>query len=288
MRPTSAERAVLDGVAKRFAQRDPEVTVLAGGTGNRCWRLRDAGCDLVVRVGAAGAPALGVNRRDELLAQAAAAGQDLAPQVLWHDAAAGLLVTRFVAGRQWSRQAAARPDAARRCGEWLRRLHGLAVPAGITRVDFGERALRLGRSLPPGTVPEPLVECAVRQRRRLGDDGVTVLCHHDLHHLNIVDAGSRLVVLDWEYAGAGMPLVDLAGYLAYHDLDEAALAALLTAYADGGPWPCAARLAAARWLFELVWLLWLETRRVAAGLEEAGLAATRRRLRARLMATGGE
>lgn len=284
MRPTAAERAVLDSVAERFAQQAPDISALTGGLGNRCWRLRDAGRDLVVRIGAAHSRALGVNRGDELLAQRTAAAQGLAPQVLWHDAAAGLLVTEFVAGQGWSWQAAGRPDSARRCGEWLRRLHGLAVPAGIASVDFGERALQLAGSLPPGFRPERLLEGAIRQRRRLGDAGASVLCHHDLHHLNIVDTGLRLVVLDWEYAGAGMPLMDLAGYLAYHDLDEAAMAALLTAYAGGGPWPCADRLAAARWLFEFVWLLWLEIRRVAAGSEDAGLAETRRRLTSRLMA----
>lgn len=288
MHPSAAEQAVLDAVAERFAQQDPEVEVLTGGLGNRCWRLRDARRDLVVRLGAAHADAFGVDRRDEVLAQSMAAGHGLAPEVLWHEAAAGLLVTEFVPGRSWSREEAREPASAARSGAWLRALHGLPVPEGIACVDFGARAMALGKALPPGTFPAPLQECAARQRRRLGNPAVPVLCHHDLHHLNIVDTGPQLIVLDWEYAGAGEPLMDLAGYAAYHDLNEAAVTALLAAYAGNASRVCRDRLAAARWLFEFVWLLWLETRRIAEGSESADLAAARRRLAARLGTAPGE
>jgi len=287
MQPSAAEQAVLDAVAKRFAQQDPEVEALIGGLGNRCWRLRDAGRDLVVRLGAAHAGAFRVDRRDELLAHSMAAVHGLAPAVLWHEAATGLLVTEFVPGRIWSRDEARRPASVARSGAWLRALHGLAMPEGIARVDFGVRAIELGEALPPDMFPAPLRECAALQRSRLGGTTVPVLCHHDLHHLNIVDTGPRLVALDWEYAGAGEPLMDLAGYAAYHDLNEAAVAALLAAYAGSEAPAGRERFAAARWLFECVWLLWLETRHVAEGSESAELAATRRRLAARLGATPG-
>ncbi len=288
MRPSAADQAVLDDVAQRFAQRDPVVEALSGGLGNRCWRMSDDGRDLVVRIGTPHAGVFGVNRHDEVLAQSAAAAHGLAPPVLWHDAAAGLLVTEFVAGRGWSRAVARQPVSAARCGEWLRALHRVPLPAGLARVDYAERARRLGGPLPRDAVTGRLHERAAGLRRCLGDTAAPVLCHHDLHHLNIVDGGTRLVALDWEYAGAGEPLMDLAGYAAYHDLDEAALAALLRAYAAGGPPVSGERLGAARWLFEFVWLLWLETRRLAEGSENRELAATRRRLVARLEAEDDE
>lgn len=283
MRPTAAEQATLDAVAQRFAMRDPRPEPLAGGLGNRCWRLRDAHRDLVVRLGAADAPALGVSRDDEILAQRCAAAQGLAPPVLWHEAASGLLVTGFVTGDGWSLDRARQPAAAARAGAWLRALHRTEPPSGLARVDFGERAAQLARSVPPAVLSPRLAERARRQRRRLGEAPAPVLCHHDLHHLNIIETGTGLRVLDWEYAGAGDPLMDLAGYAAYHDLGEAALAALLSAYTGGERWDRAEEgLDAARWLFELVWLLWLEHPRSGGGGEPAALAATRRRLRARL------
>ena len=38
-----------------------------------------------------------------------------------------------------------------------------------------------------------------------------VVCHSDLHTLNLIDCGDSLVLLDWEYAHASDPLWDLAG-----------------------------------------------------------------------------
>ena len=288
MRPSAAERAVLEDVARRFGQQDPVAEALAGGLGNRSWRLCDASRDLVVRIGAPHAAAFGVSRRDEALAQSVAAARGLAPPVLWHDAATGLLVTEFVAGRSWSRHEARQPAAAARCGAWLRSLHDVPPPAGIASVDFCERAARLGGALPKGLLPARLQEQAARQCHRLGKAAAPVLCHNDLHHLNIIDNGSQLTVLDWEYAGAGAAPMDLAGYAAYHELGEPATQALLGAYAAGAPGMAAGPFAAARWLFEFVWLLWLETLRVTAGHESADLAATRRRLAARLENVHGE
>ena len=127
--------------------------------------------------------------------------------MLWHDAATGVLVTEFVAGHSWSRHDARQPAAAARCGEWLRSLHGVQLPPGIARVDFCERAAWLGGALPRGLVPARLQEHAARQCERLGSTTSPVLCHNDLHHLNIIANGSRLTVLDWEYAGAGAPIM---------------------------------------------------------------------------------
>lgn len=287
MRPTPAEQVALDAVAARFAQREPEVEALTGGLGNRSWRMRDAGRDLVVRLGNERAGAYGVDRGGEIAAQSLAAGQGLAPAVLWHDAAAGLLVTEFVPGRVWSKEAARDPLAAARVGEWLYRLHQLPLSAGMARIDFCERAVLLGQSLKQGSAPQALQERAAGERSRLGDSTSPVLCHHDLHHLNMIDSGAGLIVLDWEYAGAGEPLMDLAGYVAYHDLGEPAIAALLAGYALEADEACRVRLAAARWLFEFVWLLWLEARRTVEASESAGLAAVRRRLAARLAANPG-
>ena len=55
-----------------------------------------------------------------------------------------------------------------------------------------------------------------------------VLCHNDPYHLNFLDDGSRLWMIDWEYAGMGDRMYDLAsiGYV----LDEAGRDLLIEAY----------------------------------------------------------
>jgi thiamine kinase-like enzyme len=53
------------------------------------------------------------------------------------------------------------------------------------------------------------VEVANAERRRLAPENL-VLCHNDPYHLNFLDDGG-LWLIDWEYAGMGDPLYDLAG-----------------------------------------------------------------------------
>ena len=63
----------------------------------------------------------------------------------------------------------------------------------------------------------------------------SALCHNDLHHLNILDDGERLWLVDWEYGGCGDPLFDLASFLCQHESTHEERQVLLGAYAgDAG------------------------------------------------------
>jgi hypothetical protein len=76
--------------------------------------------------------------------------------------------------------------------------------------------------------------------------------------------------------------MDLAGYVAYHDLPEPAVQALLEAYGAHRP-SCSRRdLDRARWLFEAVWWAWLELRRQREGSEPIAMCGVRDRLLGRL------
>ncbi len=106
-----------------------------------------------------------------------------------------------------------------------------------------------------------------------------MLCHHDLHHLNILDDGERLWLVDWEYGGGGDPLFDLAGFLAMHGLGPAATDGFLRAYGGLGL-SGRALLDTARWAFDYVQWLWYR-HRAPDGTGEAGARA--RRLAQRLL-----
>ena len=49
----------------------------------------------------------------------------------------------------------------------------------------------------------------------------TVFAHNDLLAANLVDDGSRLWLIDWDYAGWGSPVFDLANLAANNGLDAA-------------------------------------------------------------------
>jgi Ser/Thr protein kinase RdoA (MazF antagonist) len=112
---------------------------------------------------------------------------------------------------------------------------------------------------------------------------VGVLCHGDLHRLN-VSVSARLVLFDWEFAHVSDPYWDVAGWVANNDWTEQAADELLSGYLQRRPEPAeAARLAHFVWLYDYVCLLWSEvylTQR--PGAASAEVAARAEALAARL------
>jgi aminoglycoside phosphotransferase (APT) family kinase protein len=172
-----------------------------------------------------------------------------------------LLVTRFIDGRSWTAADAQRTGNLRRVAERLRQLHVLPVPPGVHEVDYERQADRLTATLPEGDATTALLaERAAAAFARIGDGGHTsALCHNDLHHLNLLDDGEQLWLVDWEYGGRGNPLFDVASFLTLHDLGPAPTEVFLDAY---GRLPAADRshLEDARWLFDYVQWLWYRSR----------------------------
>lgn len=265
--------------ARACGMDQPVVEPLFGGTRNRCYRLAGAGRDVVVRIAGDHDEAYAVARQSEARAQQLAAAHGLAPRLLYEDLVAGVMVMDYVPGPVWDRARARSPAGATRAGDWFRRLHAIEVPADVREVDFLASLSGYCGQL-DGDSPRRLLEVARRRIVAPGDAQARRFCHNDLHHLNLVESAAGVLALDWEYAGIGDPLMDLAGFAAYHDLDDVGVRALLDAYAGAGVdigW-----LEDARWLFEAVWWAWLELKRRLDGSENGDSGEARSRLAVRL------
>jgi len=274
------DRALAADVCTRLGLGRATVTPLEGGSRNRSYRLSDGRHDVVLRVEGEHDETYAVERETEHAAQRLAAGHGLAPRLLL--AGPGHAVTEFVPNSPWSRETAASVEGASRVGAWLASLHALPLPAGLRQVRFLGSLEAYASQLREAGPARRLVETARQVAQGLGEF-TPALCHNDLHHLNLIDSPRGLVAIDWEYAGAGDPRLDLAGYVAYHDLAEPATGSLLRAYAARRTaWP-REELARARWLFEAVWWSWLEVRRQLEGDETEAIARLRRRLLDRLV-----
>jgi thiamine kinase-like enzyme len=263
-------RRCLRACASTRSLADGEVAVIEGGLSNRAWRLEAEGRAWFVRLGHRGATALGVDRVSECRLLAAVATAGLAPEIVACDPAAGLLVTGFVTGAPWQAGEVGVEANLHRLAGRLRTLHGLAVPAGIQAVRYSEQARRLRTGLPCGPDDARLHERAERLFDRIDGRGwKPTLCHHDLHHLNVLDDGDRLWLVDWEYGGRGDPLMDLAGFLAMHELAPEVTEAFLAAYGGLRPGD-RALVPAARWVFDYVQWLWYRRRHPAGGDDDGG------------------
>ena len=239
-RPTPrCEKSVTDledRIAALTCWRGPvQMAPLEGGLTNLSYVVEDAGEKFVVRCGD-DIPVHHVFRDRELAASMAAHAAGLSPGIV--HAEPGLLVMRFVAGRTFT-EADLRANIPR-LAHLLRKCHRevgehLAGPPNFFSVfhvirDYARtiraadspfaaglpRYLEAGRQLEAAQVPMPIV-----------------FGHNDLLPGNVLDDGTRLWLIDWEYGGFGTALFDLANLSANGDFGAAEDSALLDAYFEG-------------------------------------------------------
>jgi thiamine kinase len=213
---------------------------LGGGTVNEVYRVDSALGSFVLRLDGAAWRRPGVDRARELVLHRTAAGAGLAPALV-HAApeAQGLLVMEYLEGRVWVGSDYGDLDSLRRLGERLYALHRLPAPA-IDAFDPWQVAQAYVERIDAaraGALQAPLQRLeAICAGLRSDYEGLCVV-HGDLWQGNVLQ-GSRLWMLDWEYAQVTDPLMDVACVLAYYPgaeryRAELAAAAGLDAHAMG-------------------------------------------------------
>ena len=214
-------------------QRVPDL-VEAAGTADR-WVIRLAGNDTHL---------LGISREVEHAATVAAAGVGVGPEVTAFIRPEGYLVTRFIVGSAVSDEAVHQPETLRRVADSLRRIHdGPAIPGLFVpfRIVEAYRALAAARGVPiPVGYELAQAICRRIELAFLTNPSELRPCHNDLLNANFIDDGTRIRIVDWEYAGMGDPFFDLGNFSINHELTAAEDTELLAAY-DGAVRP--ARLA---------------------------------------------
>jgi thiamine kinase-like enzyme len=208
------------------------IEPLSGGLSNRNYRARDGVGDWVVRL-AGEVPEHGVVRANDIAASRAAASAGIAPDLL--HAEADLLVLRFIEGRTLTEADIRDPKLRPRIVELLRRVHleighHLRGPAIMFWVFHALRdyAAQL-RGRPGNADLDRLMAVAAELEQAVGPVDI-VFGHNDLLPANLIDNGSRLWLIDWEYAGYGSPLFDLGNLASNAHLEEASWLDLLAQY----------------------------------------------------------
>lgn len=250
-----------------------EITPLHGGLSNESFTVRDASGRFVVRFGA-DYPFHHVFRERELMTARAAAQAGFAPDVIF--AEPGIMVSAFIDGQTFE-EADVRANIAE-VGSLIARFHrqtarfitgpGFAFwPFHVIR-DYAQ-TLKDGGSRMTPHLPRYL---DLAERLEAAQIPLPIIFgHHDLLPANFIHDGNRLWLIDFEYAGFGTAMFDLAGTAANASFDDGQTEALLTAYLGAAPSPqfrqsCAAMQCAAL-LREAMWSMVSELHLTTPGVD---------------------
>ncbi len=256
---------------------EPAAEPMAGGLSNEIWKVTDAAGVHVARLGA-DYPFHHVSRAREAMAARAAHAAGFGPAVEYE--APGVMVTAFVPARTWTAaDLGANPV---RLARLLRGFHA-AMPGQVSGPAFlfwpfhviRDYARTLATSDHAAALPRLLALGAEMEAAQ--PPLPIVFGHHDLLPANILDDGRRLWLIDFEYAGFGTALFDLAAAAAHGGLDEEAARALLRAYFGRPPGPRLRRgfdaMVVAALLREVLWAMVSGVRLAAPGADYAAHAA---------------
>jgi thiamine kinase-like enzyme len=216
-----------------FWQGPIEVVPLLGGITNHNYLVRANSGAYVVRF-CVDRRILGIDRRNELVCQRLAHGRGIAPEVVHQED--GILISAYVPGKTMTPEQVRDFDFIPRLSALFRHLHdgwdrltGEILYFSVFQAvrTYARTACVLRASMPAD------IDQLLGDERRFAREirpFVPVLCHNDLLAANIIASEESVWLVDWEYAGMGHPLFDLAGVSANCAFPEDLELALLEAY----------------------------------------------------------
>ena len=198
-----------------FWEFDIDITVVEGGITNHNYVVTDGPVKYFVRVGE-DIPVHGIMRFNDMAASRAASEAGISPAVLFSES--DIMILEYIDGKTLTAKDVRDPRNFSRIIDLVRRTHkeipgffkGPALVFWVFQVlrDYAT-TLRDGKSEWISQLGE-LMASAVELEAHVGEIQL-VFGHNDLLPANILDDGSRLWLIDWDYAGFNSPLFDLGG-----------------------------------------------------------------------------
>jgi len=218
-----------------------EVSIepLSGGMTNLNFKVIDGDDRFVVRLGEDD-PIHLISRANEIASCQAAYEIGVSPELVYHEA--GILVVRFVDGKVFD-ETDVRIDAnLQRIIELLQRFHRempqrfnqVAVMFWVFQVLRHYQNLLLpGNSAHAARLPD-LARIAADLETAVGPVEI-VFGHNDLLPANFIDAGDKIWLIDFDYAGFNSPLFDLSNLASNNELSATQEQQMLTQYFGSSP-----------------------------------------------------
>jgi thiamine kinase-like enzyme len=251
--------------------REREVSELSGGLTNKNYRVRTDDGDYVVRVSESSAGLLAIDRERERTNTAVAARSGVGAPVIESLPQHNVLVVGFLQGRTYSEEDVRDPATIPRIAEALRTLHsGEPFVGGFDMREIRryylsvvqERGFRLPDDyLSLGARVEALEDAMSAHQEPL------VPCNNDLLAGNFIDDGTKIWLIDYEYAGMNEASFELGNIASESGLDDEATALLIRSYWQRESVAKLARARAWSLLARYGWTLWASIQDGASTLD---------------------
>jgi len=231
-----------------------DITPLSGGLSNANYRVTDASGSHVVRFGK-DYPFHHVSREREVMVARAANAAGFAPAVEF--AAPGVMVTAFLEAQTFTTMdVKVNPE---RIGRLMRAFHQ-AMPAFVSGPGYIFWPFHVIRDYVRTLKQDHSRFLAETRAFEAAQVALPIVFgHHDLLPANFLDDGSKLWLIDFEYAGFGTAMFDLAGVSSNGLMHSDEKALLLRAYFGADPgrekMQCFAAMECASLLRETLWAM---------------------------------
>ncbi len=233
---------------------------IKGGLTNESWLVQGCHDAVVVRISTANEQVLQLNRQSETQVLACVQQAGIGPEVVLCSPQQRVLVTRKLNADTMTVDAMREPAMVTTLAALLHRLHALPPPEAVQHIDLPAILNGYWHTLDQHGATSPDMDATRAQAMAIAQESASgatrCLCHNDVHHLNVMSNGTRLWLLDWEYAGIGDPFFDLAAVCCYHQYTPTMQDHLLLAYAGTLHEPDRERLQRMCWLFDYIKMLW--------------------------------
>ncbi len=228
----------LSPILKRFAQfksdQPIEVLELKGGITNKNYKITAGGDCFVLRLGGNETQFLGIDRRNEYECSALAWKAGIAPEPVAFLEPEGYILAEFIAGKGMSADEIGTSENIRRVVGSMKAYHALErFPGSFSPFRVAEDYAQTARGFHvklPDTMDWILERSHEIEQAMYREPLQPRPCHNDLLNGNFIDDGTRIRILDWEYAGMGDIFFDLGNFAVQHEFNDEQDEMLLEAY----------------------------------------------------------
>jgi len=213
---------ILQRIPQFANAKNPEIKELTGGITNKNYKITVDGEAFVLRLGGNETKYLGIDRQVEYDCSRLAAQIGVAPEPIAFLAPEGYILARFISGKGLPAEEIGAEENIKKAVESMKAYHALDFfPGSFSPFRVAEEYAKTARSFNvklPDKMDWYLEKSREIESAMYAREPLTLRpCHNDLLNGNFIDDGTRIRILDWEYAGMGDIFFDLGNFAIQHE-----------------------------------------------------------------------